>query len=167
MENNNNNSKKQYNSAMEAMTLLDMGEQSNSAERVRTLRGDKIHAWDPKKDNWDDAYGYQALKRNEIRKGAADDFLKGCRSYYGQLTSDDVPKAKYNFDKVDPDTNEDTQKALDTEMHIYPKGVKDTYPYNNVKEEDFNDDANWKVKDDPVPSGSVVDLDADDKKGEK
>lgn len=161
----NDNKEKTYNNVDECDSLIDMGEQSNAAERIRTLRGDKIHAWDPHKDNWDDAYGYQALKRNEIRKGAADEHLRNCRAYWGQLSPNDVPKAKYNFDTVDPDTNEDTSKAFDVEKDIRPKGVKD---YPSPKHEDFNDDAHWKYQDDPTPSNNkVVDLDADDKKGEK
>lgn len=154
-----NNKKPTYDALNKQDCLMDMGEQANSIARIRKYRGDKIQAWD--NDSFDEIPAYQAMKRNEIRKGAADEHLKNCRNYWANLTPDDVPQAKYNFNKVDPDTNKDTEKAFDTEVNIRPKGVKD-YPSPNPA--DFNDDEHWKSKDDPVPTGKVVDLDEGNQK---
>ena len=46
-------------------------------------------------DNNNNKKTYNAL--NE-----ADEHLRNCRTYWANLTPDDVPQAKYNFNKVDP-----------------------------------------------------------------
>ena len=132
----NDNNKKTYNRVDEHRDMLGIGEQIRSVAHIQDYRGDKQQAWDNPYTINDGSIGYQGLKRNEIRKGAADEYLKGIRTYYGQLTPNDVPKATNNLDRMkynDPQYD----KTIGKEFSIAPKG---NIPYPSLKYEGFNDD---------------------------